>query len=62
MEGTIGTTSDFIAGVNQPAGPPTAYLWTPLIILGAGLAILAVALVRLARTERRELPPSFFDN
>ncbi|HVW82912.1 MAG TPA: hypothetical protein VHC68_03150 [Candidatus Paceibacterota bacterium] len=58
-----GSSTDFFAGANQPAGAPVLYLWTPLIILAAGVVILIVALIHLARADRRarELPPSFFD-
>ena len=59
--GTTTATTGFYAGVNQPATTPAMYLWTPLVILAAGIVMLAIALIQLSRSERRELPPSFFD-
>jgi hypothetical protein len=58
------TSASFYAGVDQPAAQASlAYLWSPLIILAAGVVILVVALAQLSRADRRarELPPSFFD-
>ncbi|MGH7175668.1 MAG: hypothetical protein ACREGR_04915, partial [Minisyncoccia bacterium] len=57
-----GTTSNFYAGVNQPTiNTSTTYVWTPIIILAVGIAVLTIALVRLSRVDRRDLPSSFFD-
>jgi len=63
MDASLSTSTDFYAGANQPAAAST-YMWTPLVVLAAGILVLVFVLAFLMRAEQRnpiDTERSFFD-